>query len=410
MKIIVAGDRMTDEYAHGRRLPCQDGCWKFDTQHTVMVPGGAANAARSLEHAGCEVVAFYGAGGETKTRYLEDGRIVFRVDCKSNRPDRVNERLRMELLNYIGQNHFDSLYLSDYNKGFLTDGLIRTVIQGCHMRGVPVVIDPKRPPDCCAGAILKCNGDYALQYNVLDHSPRSVITHAHLSPTVFDDTGVNGHQPKMAIEHEACANHVGAGDCFGAWLTYGLAQGMSLRHAAMRAHAAGRVYVRHQHNRPPWPHEITRELHPVTGKLMHPRQLAALRNSVQGRIVFAPGVFRIPGPGHFWLLDWAKKQGDVLVVGVNSDQSADAIRPGEFCLPLEDRGQMLASHQSVDWMVAFDDNTPVELVKLLKPDLMVKGHDRAGERIPGDDLCETVFAPQGPFPGHVTELIDSIRG
>jgi len=214
---------------------------------------------------------------------------------------------------------------------------------------------------------------------------------------------------RAAPQH--CVNHVGAGDCFGAWLTLGLAHGLRLQEAARLAHAAGRVYVRHPHNRPPWPHEIRKELDPVGGKILNPEMLGGLRKSTAGRVVLAPGVFRIPTAAHLWLLDWAKQQGDCLVVAVNNDVSAFRQKPGEFCLPLRERLQILASSQAVDWVVPFSEDSPEELLKKLGPDvIMVKGNDYAGERIPGDELCEVTFAPPGPFKSHCTDLVKSIRG
>ncbi len=441
-RIAIVGDTMIDSFITGTLQPSQDGCPKFVEMEQVTLPGGAANAARAIEHSGAEVFlvgpvprsrgessTWHGINSElgfdgelpVKTRFLDHtGRIVFRKDQEPIAYGAGKSEIaewRDLAVKAVRNMKFDAVYVSDYDKGFVDGFLIRKIIQACDELSIPVVVDPKRHPDACVGAILKCNADYAMRYpgDVGCHAPAAVVTHGHLPPSICDDQ-VRQAQYQELPRHGnevVCANHVGAGDCFGAWLTLLLGKGELLERAVKVADAAARVYVAHPFNRPPWWHEVRRKLDPVRGKILNGRDmtgLTALRQSGAGRIVFTNGVWRIPHVGHSWLLRWAKGQGDTLVVGVNDDASAARIRPGEFVLPLEERLEMLASMEAVDWVVPFGEDDPVSLIRQLRPDVLVKGGEYRGTHVPGEeDVDTTLFAPDGPFSGHVSDLVAAVR-
>jgi len=122
------------------------------------------------------------------------------------------------------------------------------------------VVDPKRDPQCCKGAILKCNAEYYDNHDDLSgFSGVAVITRGPQYPMIKFMEG----RPEPISDGPYTPNFVnwiGAGDCFGAWLTLGLANELNLHDAAKQAHAAGRVYVKFPHNRPPRPEEVEKEL------------------------------------------------------------------------------------------------------------------------------------------------------
>jgi len=118
---------------------------------------------------------------------------------------------------------------------------------------------------------------------------------------------------------------------------------------------------------------------------------AAWRRSVVGPVVFTNGVFDLLHPGHVALLEAARSEGDALVVGVNSDASVRRLGKGADrpVVPEGARTRVLAALASVDCVVLFDQDTPLDLIALLAPDVLVKGADYTRDRIVGADLVES---------------------
>jgi len=127
------------------------------------------------------------------------------------------------------------------------------------------------------------------------------------------------------------------------------------------------------------------------------------------KIVFTNGCFDIIHIGHIRSLKEAKKLGNVLVVGLNSDRSVSLIKPQRPIIPHDQRAEVLASLETVDYVAIFDEETPYELIKLLQPDVLVKGGDWEKEDIVGSDIAkETLSIPyiQGVS---TTEIIEKIK-
>jgi D-glycero-beta-D-manno-heptose 1-phosphate adenylyltransferase len=118
------------------------------------------------------------------------------------------------------------------------------------------------------------------------------------------------------------------------------------------------------------------------------RLVAELRKSGR-RIVFTNGVFDLLHPGHLRYLKAARAQGDVLIVGVNSDRSVRANKgPGRPVIPETERAEILAALDPVDAVVVFGEDTPAEIVRALQPDVLVKGADWPADQIVGRDTVE----------------------
>jgi D-glycero-beta-D-manno-heptose 1-phosphate adenylyltransferase len=107
-------------------------------------------------------------------------------------------------------------------------------------------------------------------------------------------------------------------------------------------------------------------------------------------VVFTNGVFDLLHPGHVRYLAAARRQGDVLIVGVNSDRSVKALgkAPDRPINPQDERAEVLAALSVVDAVVIFDEETPYEIVAALRPDVLVKGADWAADAIVGRDIVE----------------------
>ena len=111
--------------------------------------------------------------------------------------------------------------------------------------------------------------------------------------------------------------------------------------------------------------------------------------SAGGRVVFTNGVFDLLHPGHVRYLTEARRLGQVLIVGINSDRSVRAIKePGRPLNPEAERAEVLLGLACVDAVVVFDDDTPHRLIEQIQPDVLVKGADWGADAIVGRDVVE----------------------
>ena len=148
-----------------------------------------------------------------------------------------------------------------------------------------------------------------------------------------------------------------------------------------------------------------------------PDQLAPILQKLQAqgkKIVFTNGVFDLLHLGHVTYLQKARELGDVLVVALNSDASVRRIKgPLKPLLPVAERAEMLLALSCVDYTTFFEEDTPLEAVKILKPDVLVKGGDWAVDKIVGGDLVQSwggVVTNIPVVPGRsTTNLIEIVR-
>jgi len=128
----------------------------------------------------------------------------------------------------------------------------------------------------------------------------------------------------------------------------------------------------------------------TAGKVRTPAAAAAWREAQPGLVVFTNGVFDLVHPGHIALLEAARQAGDALIVGINSDGSARQLGkgPGRPVVPELARARVIAALAAVDCVVLFDGDTPIDLIRLLEPDVLVKGGDYALATTVGADLVQ----------------------
>jgi D-glycero-beta-D-manno-heptose 1-phosphate adenylyltransferase len=128
----------------------------------------------------------------------------------------------------------------------------------------------------------------------------------------------------------------------------------------------------------------------TTGKIRSRHDAAAWREAQKGIVVFTNGVFDLVHPGHVTLLEAARGEGDALIVGVNSDASARRLNkgPGRPFVPAPARARVIAAFEAVDCVVIFDEDTPIELIQALEPDVLVKGNDYRRATTIGADIVE----------------------
>lgn len=147
------------------------------------------------------------------------------------------------------------------------------------------------------------------------------------------------------------------------------------------------------------------------GRVMARQALAAelAAKKAQGlKIVFTNGCFDILHAGHVRYLKEARALGDLLVVGLNSDPSVGRIKPGRPIVPQEQRAEVLAALEAVSYVVYFDEDTPYELIKALKPDVLVKGGDWKPADIVGHDLVPRTLSLPYSAGLSTTNIIERI--
>lgn len=152
-----------------------------------------------------------------------------------------------------------------------------------------------------------------------------------------------------------------------------------------------------------------------SSKVMTLEEVAIWRRSVRGDVVFTNGVFDLLHPGHVDVLDRARREGAALVVGVNSDASVKRLKgPARPIRTSVERITVLAGLEAVDAVVLFEQDTPIELVRAIEPDVIVKGGDYSPETIVGADLVTARGGRVVVIPlvdGHsTTSTIEKLRG
>lgn len=148
------------------------------------------------------------------------------------------------------------------------------------------------------------------------------------------------------------------------------------------------------------------------GALLNRNELKEAREKLKAegkRLVFTNGCFDILHVGHVRYLRSARKLGDVLLVALNTDQSISRIKPGRPVVSEGQRAEMVASLEMVDYVTLFNEDTPYELIKLLRPDVLVKGGDWKREEIVGSDIVPETYSLPYIKGASTTEIIEKIK-
>jgi D-beta-D-heptose 7-phosphate kinase/D-beta-D-heptose 1-phosphate adenosyltransferase len=404
--VSVVGDVMIDEYYDvsvdrvSPEFPIK--IMKSRHDRCSRVPGGAANVAMQFTKFNTRV---YLTGITSQIMPLMPQRFVKEhspVDCGLPIPIKkrfyqgdfpvarwdVEEKFYGMGADHIGWK-FDDFELkesdvtvfSDYDKGLFHSGWQKKFLSDRIS-----IVDPKGDLSRWYGCtVLKPNSVEAKQLTGEDDWKRQAdklrtIVGCRDVVITQGDKGVCGLTPEGYFEyqppHKVGANSViGAGDCFIAFLAMAIAHGMTTAEASTVAFEAGAIYVQRKHNRP-----------------LKPAELLSKRSGEQ--IVFTNGCFDILHAGHISTLEFAKNQGDILVVGVNSDESIRRLKGEKRPVnKLEDRMKVLSAMKYVDCVIPFDADTPLELIKYVRPDIVVKGGDYKPEDVVGNELAEVIIAP-----------------
>jgi D-beta-D-heptose 7-phosphate kinase/D-beta-D-heptose 1-phosphate adenosyltransferase len=338
-----------------------------------------------------------------KKRFYSEGFPLCRLDVEAQdyQLKNVNE-LQEELLSKLhSSGPYNVVIFSDYNKGLLTG--TKNLISEFDESTITIVDPKKSPIDRWRGcSIIKPNANEAKEISG-EVDPRRQCeyfmakTQCQAVVITQGASGVFGNVMGRWFEYRPsflknARSVVGAGDCFIAFLAMGMAHSIDIKKSIEIAFEACSLYVDKPYNSPVYPYQIS-------PKITDPRNLIERDFSLS----FTNGCFDILHPGHIKMLEFAKSKADKLVVALNSDESAR--RQGKshpLINDLEHRKLMISSLQCVDFVLSFSEDTPYELIKNIKPDVLVKGSDWPNPI--GSDIVPEVHS-FGLFENHSTTSI-----
>lgn len=450
--VFVAGDVMLDHYIMGDagRMSPEAPVPVVQKKAAWSVPGGAANVARGLAWLGCRPSLVGLAGNDTpgqtlrtqiaaegikeslvisgarpttcKTRIIAQGQQLLRVDEESARAPESEEEsiLRRESRKFMDEAR--AVVLSDYAKGTLLsdnkgDNLCSFLIEAGIQLGIPILVDPKgidwdryRGASCITpntSEFIQICSSLGLWKKKAEPGARERRTLAeelcgryeigHLLLT-RGARGMTLYEPGRAPENiraamREVADVSGAGDTVIATLAACVAGGMSWHEAAKMANAAAGIAVTKIGASPVSIAELIgaheQEEPAILGLSELIDKLRCWRNAGQ-RIVFTNGCFDLLHSGHISLLRQCANLGDRVIVGLNTDASVKGLKGGER--PVQDessRARILAALKYVDAVTLFNEPTPENLIRLVRPDVLVKGRDYKIEEVAGAEFVQS---------------------
>ena len=360
----------------------------------------------------CQLVVAPGRPTTAKTRFMAGSHQLLRLDEETteNLPDAVATTLLARF--DAALDWADVVVLSDYAKGVLGDAVLAAVLARAEARECLVVADPKRPDFAAyrGAAILTPNEHEVRLATRIDAEHDTEADRA--GRAALDATGgeavlvtrsargltlVRRGFPAMHLPARAreVADVSGAGDTLVAALAVALAAGASLPDAAMLANLTAGISVGKQGTATVSREELLGALHledlVATDRKVATADQAAVRvaswRSHGLRIGFANGCFDLIHPGHVRLLTEARAACDRLIVALNTDASVKRLKGPTRPVQTETaRATVMASLSPVDLVVLFDQETPLELIRALRPDVLVKGADYTVDQVVGGDL------------------------
>lgn len=347
-----------------------------------------------------------------KVRHVASNQQMLRTDRETSTPLDAGEEARLTAILQREVSRADIVILSDYAKGVLTPGIISAVCSLARAQGKRVIADPKsvdftryvgvhvltpNAKELAAATGLPVSGDVAaaaaagraLQTAGLE---AVLVTRSEQGMTLVARNAEPAHYPAQARE---VFDVSGAGDTVIATLAVTMAAGAPLQEAVAIANVAAGIVVGKSGTAVVRPDEIAQAMQSqdFQGAESKVRTLGSALDLVQTwrarglSIGFTNGCFDLIHPGHISLLAQARGQCDRLIVGLNTDASVKRLKGSSRPINSElARAIVLAALESVDAVVLFDQDTPIELIKAIRPDVLVKGADYTVDKVVGGDF------------------------
>lgn len=448
-RVLLLGDVMLDRYLYGNaeRLSPEAPVPVLHFQKEETRLGGAASVAANFAELGAKVAVLGVVGeddaGRDVRRLLQNAgaddsgllpgdrpttckmRLVgsaqhrhpqqlIRLDYEHVAP--ISPLIEAQLLDRLklALGDADMVCIEDYAKGVVTESLCRAAIELANKAGKPVLVDPARIGSYeryAHATCLKLNRPEASKATGLpmetpeqvEKGAAALLDQLSLSAVVvtLDKQGAyvaehTGNRRLIATRPRQVFDVTGAGDMAFATLAVARGAGASWEDATMLANVAGGLEVERFGVVPITRREIINDLL-ADGHEHAPKQrtLAELlpeldRHRAAGkRIVFTNGCFDLIHLGHIKYFQFARRQGDLLVVAVNTDASIQRLKGDKRPIISEaDRVSVLEELASIDYLLTFDDDTPLRLIEQIRPDVLVKGADYTKQQVVGWDVVE----------------------
>jgi D-beta-D-heptose 7-phosphate kinase / D-beta-D-heptose 1-phosphate adenosyltransferase len=453
LRVVVAGEVILDRYIWGdvERISPEAPIPVLRAHRREEKPGNAGFVMANLRALGARPAAFSIVGDDHGGRMLREMFRGLEIDTRGllvdpDRPTTVKERMlgsvlsahraTQQLLRVDDEDtsplssarerdlvrrlervldRADGVLVSDINKGLLTTSLLQGLISAAHRRRIPIVIDPRVSTDYSiyrgATAITpnRYETELATGMKLVDRdawrmAADSLVRKLGLRACLvtLDRDGMylaerGGRGSFISTSPREVYDVTGAGDVvlavFGLLVIAGLGFGSA---AALANIAAGievgklgtEIISREDLARALWPKHDSLER-----KIVSVEELLALlepKRRAGQQIVLTNGCFDLLHAGHLQLLSFARAQGDVLIVGINSDRGVRLIKGKHRPIyPAAERARILAAIEMVDHVVIFDDPRAERIIRHVRPDVLVKGADWRGQHLDGQDFVES---------------------
>ncbi len=458
-RVLVVGDIILDEYIWGsvNRISPEAPVKILECKAENMAPGGAANVANNLVAMGCEVLLCGAVGKDekgnrllalmeklnidcsgvfrfakrpttNKVRVIAHNQQILRIDKEDKSP--IVGETEAKLVHFVSKaiSNVDGIICSDYQKGILTESVLKAIVHRAKKYKKQIIVDPKgldfskyhgvhcitpNEKELEKASPIKIQSEEewnrAVQYFFGLIQPETIlVTRGKDGMSLFEEDGKK--HSKIETDAKEVYDVTGAGDTTIAVFGMALFYGFDYFNAARLANMAAGIVVGKIGTS-----VVTREelnLFLTEGKLLLKRnilsfsevqQMVCLAKSMGKKIVFTNGCFDILHGGHIEFLKQAKTKGDVLIVAINSDSSVKKLKGDGRPLKSEvERANILEALKYVDFITIFSEPTPVKLINELKPDVLVKGSDYENKEVVGRDLVEDY--------GGKVELIPVVQG
>ncbi|MCH4025191.1 MAG: D-glycero-beta-D-manno-heptose-7-phosphate kinase [Acetobacter fabarum] len=456
-RLVVIGDLLLDQYVFGavERISPEAPVPVLRKARQSAVPGGAANVAVNAAALGCTVsligvvgqdenaqtlrnalaawpgidvhglVAEPGWATISKMRVVSGHQQIVRIDDETIIDFSPATRNSLIAHCIAALDTADVLICSDYAKGVLSEPVLQAVIGHARAKNIPVIVDPKRKTFAAyrgASLITPNRAEMAVATGLPLHTNAEVEHAAQAASVQFggdvlitrSEEGMtlwqrNGHIRHQVARKSEVYDVSGAGDAVVATIGSVLSAGQDLDTAIVIATVAASIAVSKLGTAAVTRAELAEELkedNPDTGLIATwPQACAVMRRWHQhgASVVFTNGCFDLLHPGHVSLLHAAAQLGDKLVVAINSDASVRRLKGPTR--PVQDemaRATVIRALRDVDMVVIFEEDTPLELITALQPDVLVKGADYTEDTVVGADVVKAA--------GGRVELVSLVAG